>query len=89
MNMTDEAREIHILELGKLFIKAAKEAEASHSARDKAEARRLLDLQNKAISERSEAQITRLEVERGLDEGVNYFAAMGQKHAAEMAGVQQ
>jgi hypothetical protein len=80
LDMTDEARETLIQDVGRLFIAAAKKAETTHSARDKAEARRLLDLQNAAIKERSEAQIARMEAERGLDEGADYFASMGAIH---------
>ena len=81
--LTDAQRELHITDLGHQMQAAMKRAEASHNANDKIEARRLLDLQSKAISERSTEQVKAMEIERGLDEGC-YFHEMGKRRAAEI-----
>jgi hypothetical protein len=78
--LSDEAREAFIDDLGHLMQAAMKRAEASHSPKDKEEARRLLTLQNQAIKDRSPEQVARMELERGLNEGVNYFNSAALNH---------
>jgi hypothetical protein len=66
--MTDEERELFIAACGKRFL-------AAHAKGDMTAAREWLDEQNKAVKERSAAQVAKLEAD--------YFGAEGERAQRE------
>lgn len=77
--MTDQQRERYIRECGLLMV-------AAMVAGNRQEADSWMQAEMLAISQRSPAQVAKMtaEVERAIDEGVNYFAAIGDRHAAQL-----
>lgn len=79
--MSDQERELHIQHCGYLM-------EQSMLAGNRQEAMDWLQAETQAIGQRSPAQVARMEaeIERAIDEGVNYFAACGSRDGAQLRG---
>lgn len=77
--MTDQQRERYIRECGVLMV-------AAMVAGNRQEAESWMQAEMHAIGQRSAAQVARMtaEVERAIDDGVNYFAACGARHGARL-----
>lgn len=74
--MTDQERELHIQHCGYLM-------EQAMLAGNRQEALDWLHAETQAIGQRSAAQVARMtaEIERAIDEGVDYFQVMGAREA--------